>query len=213
MNPFTVGQTLTVVFGTRQRWCVERVTPTHCAMRYPGLTCAAVKWFRVADLRAWNPQPCRALALTFIPVQFPAIVPGLRIQRTWHDPIATYPSREDFTVVCVMRGYAFVRHNDPHHLAGSILSRPLRTFWYDRHNSTLRIGYEPVSLSGAELRNIAEQWRDLVRTGNPLTTIWRRFNSGMDKLTPDQWDTLQAGWEYHRTERLLRADLRKVAGL
>src|SRR5690606_18617342 len=119
MNPFQIGQTLNVHFGTRQRWCVERVTPTHCAMRVPGLTCAAVKWFRVDDLRAWNPQPCRALALTFIPVQFPAIVPGLRIQRDYHSMGMDYT--DDYTVVHVMRGYAFIRHNDPH-LAGSIHS-------------------------------------------------------------------------------------------
>src|SRR5690606_27730040 len=110
--------TLTVVFGNRQPMRVVALRPDACLMRLPHSTPMS-KWYSVADLLAWNPQPCRALALTFIAMQFPAIVPGLRVQRTWHDPIATYPNREDFTVVLVIGDYAFIRHNEPH-LAGSI---------------------------------------------------------------------------------------------
>lgn len=76
MNPFTIGQSLTVVFGSRQRWCIERVTPQRCAMRMPGLTTPALLWFTVAQLLTWNPQT----APKVVPVQPVYLLPALIVR-------------------------------------------------------------------------------------------------------------------------------------
>jgi hypothetical protein len=164
------------------------------------------------DLLACNRAPAvpllpapRAIVPTYIPVQFPAIVPGLRVVRQWHDPIATFPTCEDYTVVAVLRGVVYVRHNTPE-LSGSITDKPLRTFWQGR--GAIQTRYEAVTLQGHELRTIAAIHRANCAGRN---YYMGRFNAGMDLLTPRLWERLQIEFAYRKTLRLLDAGLKVSA--
>ena len=149
-----------------------------------------------------NPRP-----LSIIPVQFPAIVPGLRIRR---DDCMTpgwtiYPA-QDYTVVCVLRDVAFIRHNLPE-LCGSITDMSLRTFWQTSHPAPTLISQEPVTLQGHELRTIAAIYRARRKGAN----YWmNRFNAGMDTLDARTWERLHIERQYRLTQRKLDVALKAV---
>lgn len=66
MNPFQIGDTLTVHFGTPQPFTVMALRPDACLMRFPAFTFG--KWYRVTDLQRWNPVPPKTVSKGIVPM-------------------------------------------------------------------------------------------------------------------------------------------------